>query len=86
MSSTLLLSLSTSESTTTDNFMADCKEHSKLKGNFLEQCSQQVEKSVQELLQLLTENALLPVSLETDAHDKAQLKKGPFNNTITLDK
>ena len=76
MSTTLLLSLPTSGSTTTDKFMTDCKENSRNRGMFLQRCSQQVERSVQELLQLMSCNALLSTPLETDTHEMAQTKKG----------
>ncbi len=79
MSSTLLLNLPASNSTTTDKFMTDCKDHSRSKGMFLQRCSQQVERSVQELLQLLKDNALLSTPLETDSQEMAQTKKGKFS-------
>ena len=83
MSSTLLLSLPASGSTATEKFMTDCKEHSKNRGMFLQRCSQQVERSVQELLQLLSDNALLATSLETDTHEVAQTKKGLIHCSYT---
>ena len=83
MSSTLLLSLPSNGSTTTEKFMVDCKEHSKRKGKFLQRCSQQVERSVQELLQLLKDNALLSIPSEADSHDMAQTKKGTCNNYMS---
>ena len=72
----MLLSLPYSESTTTEEFIANARIHSKEKGITLQQCSQKVERSVQELLLLLRDNAMLSAPIETDSHEKAQAKKG----------
>ena len=72
----MLLSLSSNQTTATEEFIAGAKTQSKEKGLCLQQCSQKIECSVQELLGLLRENALLSSPLPSDTHEIAQAKRG----------
>ena len=72
----MLLSLSSNPTTATEEFIAGAKIQSKEKGLCLQQCSQKIECSVQELLGLLRENALLSSPLPSDTHEITQAKRG----------
>lgn len=76
MSNTQLLYLSPSETVSTDQFISLAKSTSKEKGSFLQSCSSKIECSVQELLVLLQDNALLPFPTDNDSSNVAQAKKG----------
>ena len=76
MSNTSLLGLSPSETVSTDQFISSAKTTSREKGSFLQNCSSKIECSVQELLVLLQDNALLPTPIESDSTAVAQAKKG----------
>lgn len=76
MSNTQLLNLSTVETISTEQFISSARCTSKEKGNSLQQCSAKIECSVQELLVLLQDNAVLPAPLPTDSTTVAQIKKG----------
>ena len=59
MASTQLLSLSSSHTTSTEEFIARTKSFSQEQGMLLQQCSQRIECSLQELLALLKDHANL---------------------------
>ena len=82
MSCTQLLNLSF-EATSTETFIANAKATSREKGLHLQHCSQKIECSVQELLALLHDNALISSPLPADTPELAQAKKGT-HNTYTL--
>lgn len=76
MSSTQILKLSSSDTISTDQFISSAKATSQEKGQYLQKCSHKIECSVQELLTILYENAMLPTPSSNDTPDIAQTKKG----------
>ena len=76
MSSTQILNLSSTDTISTDQFISSAKHTSQEKGQFLQQCSHKIECSVQELLTMLHDSAVLPVPSSSDTPEIAQTKKG----------
>ena len=83
MSCTQLLNLSF-ETTSTETFIANAKATSREKGLYLQHCSQKIERSVQELLGLLHDNALISSPLPADTPEVAQTKKGTHNTYVLI--
>ena len=85
MAHTQLLSLSSSHTTSTEEFIARTKSFSQEQGMQLQQCSQRIECSVQELLALLKDHANLSPPQPNDSKEVTQAKKGTENGCCVLD-
>ena len=76
MSSTLLLSLPTNETWTTEQFLVEARTTSEQGAQVLKSCSIKAEDAVKELILLLHNTACLPVIHATDNEEAIRAKRG----------